>query len=148
MSVAERDLVNALVEAANQPLHGTEAAVALGLLVLAKWDRSREAGLSGPVDGHDIFTDREGSGYRESARKMLRVYTESIIQVHDNKLETVVNEALKKAKNGWWYGFWQNMAAALVWSLIIPGAVLLLKVSQPDLFFAIIKKAADILVTR
>ena len=122
----ERDLCDLATKCRRDRLQVVEESLALGLLVVKKWDRiyswhieSEPASVQLKVA--DSFTDDEIADFRETARRMLREYVAEYINIKLSRPES------------WWRGFGQGVAAALAYSLGIVAIALIIKVLGSDL---------------
>ncbi len=116
----ERDCVVQVARDSHERPLALAETLALGLLVLRKWDRATlSLGNPAPtiieVAAFDQFTSRELSEFRARARSMLDEHA-----------------ALHRPPVGWWTGFWQGYASSLAYALTLALAAILIKLNGSD----------------
>lgn len=116
----ERDCVKQVARDSHERQLALAETLALGLLVLRKWDRAT-LGLGNPaptaaeVSAFDQFTHGELSEFRGRAKSMLDEHA-----------------ALHGPPVGWWTGFWQGYASSLAYALTLALAAILIKLNGSD----------------
>lgn len=123
----ERELAEEAARESRNAREGLERLLALGLCSFYKWDRifHDEERNGGPVDQMqhlryaEGFTNRELDDYRRQASRAIDDY---------------VRDQLRDLyPNSWWYGFFQGIASAFAYSLILVLIALIVKLIGSDL---------------
>ena len=121
---SERDCVDHLLRVAGNPNLSLPEIIALGLLVSRKWDRARTANptneaavTSSQAANFDDFTPAELREFREAASRVLIEHAAT----------------LPRSGDKWMRGFWQGLASAWAYAIMIAIVAFIIKLSGSDL---------------
>lgn len=117
---AEFDCVTQVARASHERQLVLLESLALGLLVLRKWDRAslslgKPAPTAAEAVAFDHFTNAELSEFRGKAKALLDEYA-----------------ILRRSPVGWWSGFWQGYTSSIAYALTLALAAILIKLNGSD----------------
>ena len=123
----ERDFVDDVFAAAADRITFLRQTLALGLMVVDKWDRTDndKNNLRATPELISIihFTDREAAGFISEADLLMRDYVSGI----------AIASAPLKSRSEWWWEVWQGVVAAFCYSLLLILLAIVVRLGGHDL---------------
>ena len=107
----ERDCVRHLVNVRSDGLLALQETLALGLMVVRKWDRATVSGIEPNAEDairHDNFTLDELHEFRSYASRLLLEYAAAL-----------PSPACSVPRPSWWRGVAQSLTAAFLYSFVL-----------------------------